>query len=235
VRYKQTALGVLWVLLQPLLMALLFSIIFGAFAKVPSNGFPYPILVFAALPPWQLFAHALATSHSLVIDQQLISKVYFPRLLVPLANVLAGALDFAITLIVLFVLMASYGIAFTPAIWTLPLLILLVLMAAIGVATWLSALNAQFRDVQYAIPFLTQVWLLATPVAYSTDLVPERWRLVFALNPLVGIVDGFRFALLGQEPPLAISPYMAAFVIGALLISGLAYSSRVEETLADFI
>lgn len=235
VRYKQTILGVLWVVLQPLLMTFLFSVIFGEFARVPSNGIPYPILVFAALLPWQLFAHALSSSHSLVMDQQLISKVYFPRLLVPVSTVLAGALDFVITLVVLFALLASYGVPFTSAILTLPLYIFLALTAAISVSVWLSALNAQFRDVQYAIPFLTQVWLFATPVAYTSDLVPAKWQLLYALNPMVGIVDGFRWSLLGQEPRLAMSPYISAVVIGLLLVSGLVYFSRVEQTLADII
>lgn len=234
-RYKQTALGVMWVVLQPLLMAALLSVIFGVFAGVPATGLPYPLLVFAALLPWQLFAHALASSHSLVTDQQLISKVYFPRLLVPVAAVLAGALDFLITLVVLFVLLLLFGVPLTSSVLWLPGFILLALGASVGVALWLSALNARYRDVQYAVPFLTQVWLLATPVAYVTELVPPPWRVLYALNPLVGVVDGFRWSLLGQTPALSYSPWIAAAVIAALLVSGVVYFAHVEATVADVI
>ena len=236
VRYKQTALGVIWVVLQPLLMSFLFSIVFGELGKVSSNGVPYLIFAFAGLLPWQLFAHALSTSsQSLVTDQQLVTKVYFPRLIVPLAAVLAGIVDFTITLGVLFGLLIFYGVPISAAMLTLPLWVLLLLGAAMGVGVWLSALNAQYRDVQYAMPFLTQFLLFATPIAYASDLVPARWQLLYALNPMVGVVDGFRWALLGQEPSLGISPLISAVVVAILLISGIVYFSRVEQSLADVI
>lgn len=236
VRYKQTALGVLWVVLQPLLMSFLFSILFGEFGQVSSNGVPYLVFAFAGLLPWQLFAHALSTSsQSLVTDQQLVTKVYFPRLIVPLAAVLAGLIDFTITLIVLVGLLIYYGVPISAAMLTLPLWVLLLLGAALGMGVWLSALNAQFRDVQYTMPFLTQFLLFATPVAYASDLVPAKWQLLYALNPMVGIVDGFRWALLGQQPSLSISPVISVVVVGILLVSGIIYFSRVEQSLADVI
>jgi lipopolysaccharide transport system permease protein len=236
VRYKQTALGVLWVVLQPLLMTVLFSVIFGGFAGLPSGGAPYPIFTFVALLPWQLFAYALAaSSSSLILNQQLITKVFFPRLIVPLAAVLVGVIDFVIGLLVLFGMMVYYQVALTGAILALPLLALLALAAATAVGLWLSALNVQYRDVQYTIPFLTQLWLFATPIAYPASLIPERWQWLYGLNPMVGVVEGFRWALLGQSQPLGPSFVMSVVVTLLLLAGGLLYFSRVEKRFADII
>lgn len=236
VRYKQTALGVLWVVLQPLLMTLLFSVVFGGFAEIPSDGVPYPIFTFVALLPWQLFAFALAASStSLILNQQLITKVYFPRLIVPLAAVLVGIIDFATAFLVLLGMMAYYQIALTPAILVLPLLVLLALAVATAVGLWLSALNVQYRDVQYTIPFLTQFWLFATPIAYPASLIPEQWQWLYGLNPMVGVVEGFRWVLLGQIQPLGPSFMVSVAVTMLLLLSGLLYFNRVEKRFADII
>jgi lipopolysaccharide transport system permease protein len=236
VRYKQTALGVLWVVLQPLLMTVLFSVVFGGFAGLPSEGVPYPIFAFVALLPWQLFAYALSTSStSLILNQQLITKVFFPRLIVPLAAVLVGVIDFAIGLLVLLGMMVYYQIALTAAILTLPLLVLLALAAATAVGLWLSALNVQYRDVQYTVPFLTQFWLFATPIAYPASLIPEQWQWLYGLNPMVGVVEGFRWALLGQTQPLGSSFVMSVVVTMLLLLGGLLYFGRVEKHFADII
>jgi lipopolysaccharide transport system permease protein len=235
VRYKQTAIGALWVVLQPVLTMLLFSVLFGQFARLPSEGVPYPLFVFAALLPWQLFARALSdSSASLVQNQNLVTKVYFPRVMMPLSAVLAGLIDFVIALAVLLALMLIYGFVPTLAILTLPLFLLMAIAAALGVGLWLAALNVQYRDVAYAMPFLTQFWFFATPIAYSSSLVPEPWRALLGLNPMAGVADGFRWALLGAAPPgplLAVS----AGVVLALLVSGLIYFRRTEDSFADLI
>lgn len=236
VRYKQTALGVLWVVLQPLLMTVLFSVVFGGFAGLPSAGVPYPVFAFVALLPWQLFAYALAASStSLILNQQLITKVFFPRLIVPLAAVLVGVIDFAIGLLALLGMMVYYQIALTAAILVLPFLVLLALAAATAVGLWLSALNVQYRDVQYTIPFLTQFWLFATPIAYPASLIPQQWQWLYGLNPMVGVVEGFRWALLGQTQPLGPSLVLSVVVTVLLLLGGLLYFSRVEKRFADII
>lgn len=236
VRYKQTALGVLWVVLQPLLMTLLFSVVLGGFAQLPADGAPYPLFVFAALLPWQLFAYALAASStSLIMNQQLISKVYFPRLIVPLAAVLVGVIDFLIASTVLGAMLLVYRVPLTPAVVTLPLFTLLALTTATAVGLWLSALNVQYRDVQYTIPFLTQFWLFATPIAYPSSLIPEQWRAFYGLNPMVGVVEGFRWALLGQAGPLHLSFFVSVGMTLLLLVGGLLYFSRVEKTFTDII
>jgi lipopolysaccharide transport system permease protein len=234
VRYKQTALGAAWAILQPVMTMAVFSLFFGRLAKVPSDGIPYPVFVYAALLPWQLFAYALSESaNSLVGSQNLIKKVYFPRLLIPLASVLSGLVDFAIAFVALMVLMAYYGIRPTSAIAVLPLFILLTVAAALSVGLWLSALNVQFRDVRYTIPFLTQFWMFATPVAYPSSLVPEKWRILLGLNPMAGVVDGFRWALLGKarNPGQLLWVSVAAVVV--LLIGGITYFRRMESTFAD--
>ena len=236
VRYKQTVLGMAWAVIQPLFMMVIFTIFFGRLAKVPSDGLPYPIFAFTALLPWQLFARALTdASTSLVVNERLITKVYFPRLLVPASAVLASLVDFGIAFVLLLGMMIFYAIAPTGAVWTLPLFILLALMSALGVGFWLSALNAQFRDVRYTLPFLTQFWFFATPVVYPASLVPERWRLLYGLNPMTGVVEGFRWALLGKgggiEPMLAVS----VIVILVTFIGGLYYFRRMERTLADVV
>jgi len=215
VRYKQTALGAAWAIIQPLMMMVVFSLFFGYLARVPSDGIPYPIFTFCALLPWQLFAHALTeSSNSLVANERLITKVYFPRLVVPIAAVLGGMVDFAVAFAILLVMMLYYGIVPTWALVTLPPFILLAIMTALGVGLWLSALNVQYRDVRYTIGFLIQFWLFATPVAYSSSIVPERWRPLYGLNPMAGVVEGFRWALLGKpEPPGALLAVSVAVVI----------------------
>ena len=235
VRYKQTALGAAWAVIQPLFMMLVFSLFFGRLAKIPSDGIPYPIFTFCALLPWQLFAHALTeSSNSLVANERLITKVYFPRLVVPMSAVLGGLVDFAVAFVILLVMMFYYGIVPTWAVLTLPAFILLAVMTALGVGLWLSALNVKYRDVRYTINFLIQFWLFATPVAYPSSLVPERWRALYGLNPMAGVVDGFRWALLGKQPPGAMLAVSVGVVI-AILIGGLYYFRRMESNFADIV
>ncbi len=236
VRYKQTVLGVAWAIIQPFFAMVVFSVFFGRLAKVPSDGLPYPVFAYCALLPWQLFSHALTESgNSLVASQNLITKVYFPRLVIPLAACLAGFVDFAIAFLVLLGMMAYYGIAPTVAVTTLPLFILLALATALGVGLWLSALNVEYRDVRYTIPFLTQFWLFATPIAYPSSLIPERWRAFYGLNPMAGVVEAFRWSLLGKaEPPGPLLAVSSAVVL-LLLIGGLYYFRRMERTFADVI
>jgi len=214
-----------------------FSVFLGAWVNVPSDGLPYPIFVYCALLPWQLFAYALTESgNSLVANQTLITKVYFPRILIPMAAVLAGLVDFSIAFVVLLGMMLYYGIVPTPAVITLPLFLLLAVGSALAVGLWLSVLNVQYRDVRYTIPFLTQFWLFATPIAYSSTLVPEEWRFLYGLNPMVGVVEGFRWALLGQSGavgPLAVAS--SAFGVTALLIGALVYFRRAEARFADVV
>jgi lipopolysaccharide transport system permease protein len=234
VRYKQTALGAAWAILQPVMTMIVFSVFFGRLAKMPSDGVPYPVFAYAALLPWQLFAYSLSESaNSLVGSQHLIKKVYFPRLVVPISSVLAGLVDFAIAFVVLLGLMTYYGIRPTAAIVALPLFIILAIATALSVGLWLSVLNVQFRDVRYTIPFLTQFWLFATPVAYPSSLVPEKWRALFGLNPMAGVVEGFRWALLGKATSPGPLLWVSIAAVVVLLIGGLAYFRRMESTFAD--
>lgn len=236
VRYKQTALGAAWAIIQPLLMMIAFSIFFGRLVKVPSDGVPYPVFVYCALLPWQLFTHALVqSSNSLVSNERLITRVYFPRLVIPLSAVLAGLVDFAISFAVLVAIMGYYGITPNLAILTLPLFILLAVMTAFGVGVWLSALNVQYRDVRHTLPFLSQFWLLATPVAYPSSLVPESWRAVYGLNPMVGVVEGFRWALLGKTEGPGVLLAVSTGVVIVVLVGGLFYFRRMEDTFADVV
>jgi lipopolysaccharide transport system permease protein len=242
VRYKQTALGVAWAVIQPLFTMLVFSIFFGALAKIPSDGLPYPLFALVALLPWQLFAYALTqSSTSLVAEQRLITKVYFPRLLVPLASVLSGLADFVVAFVLVLLMMAYYAVRavyVVPLTWNLlavPLLILIALATALAVGLWLSALNVQFRDVRYTIPFLTQFWMFASPVAYPASLVPEPYRPLYGLNPLVGVVEGFRWALLNTPAPDWGMMAVSAGVVLALLVGGLFYFRRLEKTFADVV
>jgi lipopolysaccharide transport system permease protein len=235
VRYKQTLLGVAWAVLQPVLTMLVFSIFFGKLAGVPSDGIPYPIFAYCGLVPWQLFAYALTqSSNRIVEDAQVVTKVYFPRLIVPLASVIAGLIDFTIALGTLAAMMLYYGIPLGWAILTLPFFTLLALMAALAVGLWLSALNVRYRDVRYTIPFLAQFWLFVTPVAYSSSLVPPQWQALYGINPMVGVVNGFRWALLGKTPP---DPMLLVSVsaTAVLLIGGLYYFRRMEKSFADII
>ena len=200
VRYKQTVLGAAWAIIQPFFTMVVFSLFFGRLAKIPSDGIPYPIFSFAALVPWTFFANGLSqSSNSLVGSANLITKVYFPRLAIPIATVLSGVVDFFLAFGVLLVMMAYYGIVPTRNILWLPLLLLLALVTSLGVGFWLSAMNVQFRDVRYTVPFLTQVWLFATPIAYPSSLLEEPWRTIYGINPMVGVVEGFRWALLGTD------------------------------------
>jgi lipopolysaccharide transport system permease protein len=235
VRYKQTLLGIAWAVLQPVLTMVVFSIFFGNLAGVPSDGIPYPLFAYCGLVPWQLFAYALTqSSNRIVEDAQVISKVYFPRLIVPLASVIAGLVDFTIALGTLAAMMLYYGILPGWAILTLPLFTLLAVMAALAVGLWLSALNVRYRDVRYTIPFLAQFWLFVTPVAYSSSLVPPQWQALYGINPMVGVVNGFRWALLGITPP---DPMLFVSVTATvvLLTGGLFYFRRMEKSFADII
>ena len=236
VRYKQTVLGAAWAIIQPLFTMIVFSIFFGRLAKIPSDGLPYPIFAYCALLPWQLFAHALTESgNSLVASQNLITKVYFPRLVIPISAVLAGLVDFVIAFVVLLGMMFYYGIVPTAATLTLPLFILLAIATALAVGLWLSALNVQYRDVRYTIPFLTQFWLFITPIAYPSSLVPEGWRTLYGLNPMAGVVEGFRWALLGTENAPGPMVAVSVAVVVALLVGGLYYFRRMEKTFADVV
>jgi len=236
VRYKQTALGVAWAVIQPFFTMVVFSIFFGYLGKIPSDGIPYPVFAYSALLPWSLFAHALnESSNSLVNNQGLITKVYFPRLIIPIAPLFVGLVDFGIAFVVLLGLMLFYGIMPGFALVTAPLFVLLAVVTALAVGMWLSALNVQYRDVRYTIPFLTQLWLFATPVAYPSSLLPEPWRSLYGLNPMAGVVEGFRWALLGQTQ--APGPLIAVSVgaVLALLIGGLWYFNKMEQTFADIV
>jgi len=236
VRYKQTALGAAWAVMQPLFMMLVFSLFFGRLAKVPSDGIPYPIFAFCALIPWQLFANALTeSSNSLVGNQNLITKVYFARLVIPIAAVLSGLVDFLIAFAILIGMMLFYGIVPGPAIVALPAFILLAVLTALAVGLWLSALNVQYRDVRYTMNFLVQFWLFATPVAYPSSIVPENWRAFYGLNPMAGVVEGFRWALLGKSAPPSAMLLVSVFVVLMLLVGGLYYFRRMEQEFADIV
>jgi lipopolysaccharide transport system permease protein len=233
-RFKQTTLGITWVVLQPLLTMLFFSIFFGRLARMPSEGVPYPIFTFAALLPWQLFAHSVSQAgNSMVTNQGLITKVYFPRLVIPVAAVLEGMVDFSLAFVVFAALMVYYGVAPTVGALALPFFVLLACGAALGVGLWLAALNVRYRDVRYTIPFLVQLWLIATPIAYPASLIPDRWRMVYAVNPMVGVVEGFRWALLGRPDALHPSVWVSVLVVLLLLGGGITYFRRMEATFAD--
>ena len=236
VRYKQTALGAAWAVIQPFFLMVVFSLFFGRLAGVPSDGVPYPIFSFCGLLPWQLFANSLTqSSNSLVGSQNLITKVYFPRLVVPISAVLAGLVDFAIAFVILLGMLFFYRIVPGWHIVALPGLVVLAVMTALAVGLWLSALNVQYRDVRYTINFLVQFWLFATPVAYPSSIVPEKWRAIYGLNPMVGVVDGFRWALLGRPQSPGISPLVSAIVVLLLLVGGLYYFRRLEQQFADIV
>jgi len=236
VRYKQTALGASWAIIQPFFTMVVFSLFFGRLAGIPSDGVPYPIFSFAALVPWTFFASGLTGSaNSLVGSQNLIKKVYFPRLAIPVATVLSGAVDFTLAFIVLLGMMLFYGIVPTASVlWLIPLL-LLALVTSLGVGLWFSALNVKYRDVRYVVPFLVQLWLFATPIAYPSSLLEPRWQTVYALNPMVGVVEGFRWALLGTETAPGGMILVSSGVAIALLIAGAFYFRRMERTFADIV
>ncbi len=236
VRYKQTALGASWAILQPLLSMLIFTLIFGILAKIPSDGLPYPLFAYSALLPWQLFVYALTqSSNSLIENARLISKVYFPRLVVPLASVVAGVVDFFIAFSILILLMFYYGVVPTWGVLALPFFLVLALGAAMSVGLWMSALNVKYRDVRYTVPFLAQAWMFATPIVYPSSMIPEAWRWLYGLNPMAGVVEGFRWALLGTNilhlPLILVST--GVVVIG--LVGGLYYFKRMEKMFADLV
>jgi len=236
VRYKQTVLGASWAILQPFFTMVIFSVVFGRLAGIPSDDLPYPLFAFAALVPWTFFATGLTQSaNSLVGSQELLKKVYFPRLTIPLATVLASGVDLGLAFLILVGMMAIYGVMPTTAVIWLPPLVLLALVTALGAGLWLSALNVQYRDVRHAVPFLVQTWLFATPIAYPSSLIPEVWRPVYALNPMVGVVEGFRWALLGANtapgPMIAVSSLAAV----TMLAAGALYFRRTERIFADVV
>ncbi len=236
VRYKQTALGAAWAIIQPFFTMIVFSIFFGRLGKIPSDEVPYPIFSFAALVPWTFFSQGLSkASNSLVGSSNLIKKVYFPRLAVPIAAVLSGIIDFVLAFIVLIGMMFYYGIVPTMNVIWLPFLLLLALITSLGVSLWLSALNVRFRDVQHIIPFLTQFWLFATPIAYPSSLLSEPWRTLYGINPMVGVVEGFRWALLGTGTAPGPIIIISSLVAVSLLMSGTLYFRHFEKTFADVV
>jgi lipopolysaccharide transport system permease protein len=234
VRYKQTAIGVAWAVLQPLAMMVVFTVLFGKLANIPSEGVPYPLFAYAALLPWQLFSRTISEStSSLVTDQRLITRVYFPRIIVPLSTTLAAMADFGIASGLLVALMFVYGVIPGAAVIWLPGFILLMIITALGIGFWLSALNVEYRDVMYTVPFIIQFWFFVTPIVYPSSLVPERWKILYGLNPMVGVIEGFRWALLGigkgPSPMLAVSILIALF----LFVSGIIWFQRREESFVD--
>jgi lipopolysaccharide transport system permease protein len=234
VRYKQTAIGVVWVILQPLLTMLVFTLFFGRLAKLPSLGLPYPVFYFAAVVPWMYFASALQTCTNVVVDnQRVITKVFFPRLILPISAVLSGLVDFAIGFVALIIFTFAYSIRPTAAVLWLPVLLLLAVATALGVGLWTSALNALYRDVRYVIPFVVQFWLLASPVAYPSSLVPMKWRWLYGLNPMAGVIDGFRWALTGHGQPPGILLLASAAGVAVIFLGGLIFFQRMEGVIAD--
>jgi lipopolysaccharide transport system permease protein len=236
VRYKQTAIGAAWAILQPVLTMLVFSLFFGRLAKIPSQGLPYPIFYYCALLPWMYFSTAMQAATNIVVEnQRVITKIYFPRVVLPIASVMAGLVDFAISFGVFLVLMAYYRIVPTGAVIWLPFLMLLAVLTALGVGLWLSALNALYRDVRYVVPFLVQFWMFASPVAYPSSLVPAKWRWLYGLNPMAGVIEGFRWALTGHGDPPSILLAASSGAVVLLVLSGLVYYHAMEGTIADVV
>jgi lipopolysaccharide transport system permease protein len=234
VRYKQTAVGILWVVLQPILTMGVFTLFFGRLAKLPSSGLPYPVFYFAAVVPWAYFATALQKCTNVIVENQhVITKVYFPRLVLPLAAVSSGLVDFSIGFVLMIALTLAYGIRPTIAALLLPLLLLLAVLTALSVGLWTSALNALYRDVSSVIPFLIQFWMLASPVAYPSSLVPERWRWLYGLNPMAGVIDGFRWALTGHGRPPGPMMLVSTAMVVVLLTGGLFFFQRMEGSVTD--
>jgi len=236
VRYKQTLVGAGWAVLQPLLAMLVFTLFFGMLAKIPSDGLPYPVFYFCALLPWMYFANALTTATNTIVDhQRVITKVFFPRILLPVSSVLAGLLDLAIGFLLLLGMLVAYGIRPTWAIVLLPALVLLAMATALGVGLWLSALNALYRDVRYIVPFLVQVWMFASPVVYPASLVPAEWRWLYGLNPMAGVIEGFRWAITGSGSAPGTDLLASSLAVLVILVSGLFYFQRMESTIADVV
>jgi homopolymeric O-antigen transport system permease protein len=236
VRYKQTAIGAVWAIVQPLLTMIVFTLVFDKFVNVPSDGLPYPLFSYAALLPWTYFARALNQSIlSVTSDANLITKVYFPRLLLPISATLSGLLDFGISFVFLLGMMVWYGIVPNWGVLALPFFLILALLTALSVSFWLSVINVRYRDVQQTIPFLIQIWLFASPVAYPVSVVPEKWRLPYSLNPMTGVIEGFRWALLGNAMPDIVPIAISIAVVVALLFGGIMFFRRMEETFADVV
>ncbi len=237
VRYKQTVLGIVWAVIRPLATMVVFTVIFGKLAKLPSDGIPYPILIFAALLPWQLFASAFGgTGESLVSNTGMISKVYFPRLIIPASAVIVSFVDFLISAVILVGLMVWYGYAPSLRMFALPLFILVTFAASLGAGLWIAALNVKYRDFRIIAPFLLQLGLYASPVGFSSSIVPEQWRLLYSLNPMVGVIDGFRWAILGGNTPLYWPGLLLSLALVMIIfISGIAYFRKMEKTFADVI
>lgn len=236
IRYKQTVLGAVWAVLQPVLTMTLFSIFFGVLLRAPSDGIPYPIFAYCGLLPWQLFAFALSSaSNSLIVNDRLVTKVYFPRIILPISAILSGLVDFFLAFLVLLLLMWYYGFWPSVAILTLPAFVVLAIVAAGAVGVGLSALNVRFRDVRYTLPFLTQCWFLATPIGYPSSLVPKPWRMVYGLNPMAGVVEGFRWALVGQAEPFWPMLLVSIGMVALVMTVSFVYFMRVELTFADEI
>ena len=236
IRYKQTVIGAAWAILQPVLTMLVFSLFFGKLARIPSQGLPYPIFYYSALLPWMYFATAMQGATNVVVEQQrMITKIYFPRVVLPIASVMSGLLDFAISFGVLLILMAYYRMVPTSAIIWLPLFTLLAVLTALGVGLWLSALNAMYRDVRFVVPFLVQFWMFASPVVYPTSLIPAKWRWLYGLNPMAGVIEGFRWALTGHGQPPSILLAASSLAVVVLVLSGLVYYHAMEGTIADVV
>jgi lipopolysaccharide transport system permease protein len=234
VRYKQTIIGIAWVVLQPLMTMGVFTLFFGRLAKLPSDGLPYPVFYFAALVPWAYFSTALQSCTSVVVDnQRVITKVYFPRLILPLSAVVSGLVDFAISFVVLLIVNAIYGIKPTLAALWLPVLLLLAVLTALGVGLWMSALNALYRDVRYVVPFLVQFWMFASPVVYPSTLVPPRWRWLYSLNPMAGVIDGFRWAITGRGHAPGLLLLASSAMVVLVVLGGLCFFNRMETAIAD--
>jgi len=236
IRYKQTLIGAAWAVVQPLMTMLIFTIIFGRFAKIPSDDLPYPVFAYAGILPWTYFAEALSRSSSSVVsDGNLIKKVYFPRLIIPLAAVLTPGVDFFLSLLFLLGMMAWFGIQPTGQIMFLPVFLILAFVTALSVGLWLSALNVRYRDIRYTVPFLIQLWMYASPVVYPVNLIPERWRMVFALNPMTGVIEGFRWTLLGKEAPDFYLIIISALVVLTMLFAGTLLFKQMERSFADVV
>jgi lipopolysaccharide transport system permease protein len=236
VRYKQTAIGAAWAVLQPFLTMLVFSLFFGRLAHIPSEGLPYPIFYYSALLPWMYFASALQSSTATIVEnQRLVTKVYFPRLALPLSSVLSGLLDFGISFLMFVAMIFYYRIHPSWAVLLLPAFLLLAVLTALGVGLWLSALNAIYRDVRYVVPFLVQFWMFASPVAYPSSLVPAKWRWLYGLNPMAGVIEGFRWSLAGNGAPPGRLILISSAMVLAILLSGVAYFQKMETTIADVV
>ena len=236
VRYKQTFLGAAWAVVQPVTTMVIFTVVFSRLAKIPSDGLPYPIFAFTGLLPWNYFASALArATGSIVSDTQLVSKIYFPRLILPLSAVVLGIVDFAVAFVVLLCMMSWFGIGLTWGVLALPLFLLLALASALAVALWLAPINVRFRDVNHVIPFILQCWMYASPVAYPVSLVPEKWRFLYSLNPMAGVIEGFRWALLGQARPNFDVIGVSTIMIVLPLLGGLMFFKRMEKRFADLL